>query len=207
VYEILEPYGPLSKSKIWKLGADAYKDMGLAIWEEIPAHVTGNSAVGDLFAGALAAWLVDQGDAVSLTEPLYVLELGAGTGLFSHQFLNAVARRRKRGTFPHPQVILVMCDQSDAQIDEWAEAEILAAHARASVLDFATFAVDDAGKMGAIALKREGRNLSVSSNPLVVVANYFFDSIPADAFRVRGGASTGGSSKRSSATVRRSHTW
>ena len=36
-------------------------------------------------------------------------------------------------------------------------------------------------------LKRSGIALEKIANPLVVVANYFFDSIPTDAFRVRGG--------------------
>lgn len=186
MHEILEPFGPLSKSTIWTRLADVYRG-GLAAWDTVPATVTGNALVGDLFAGAVEAWLFDQGDAVDVAAPLYVVELGAGTGLFSHHFLTAVARRRARGTLPHPRIVLVMCDQSDAQIDEWSGTEALAAHARAGTLDFATYAVDEHGPPGPIVLKRGGQTLSSLTNPLVVVANYFFDSIPTDAFRVRDG--------------------
>lgn len=187
VHKVLEPFGPLSKSTVWALLADVYKSKGLGIWETVPATVTGNPVVGDLFAGAVEAWLLDQGDAIDAGEPLYVLELGAGAGLFSHYFLSAVARRRAHGTFPHPRVVLVMCDQTDLQLDAWAEANALAPHIAARTLDFASVTVDDRGQLDTIVLRRSGTSLSSLKNPLVVVANYFFDSIPCDAFRVRGG--------------------
>jgi hypothetical protein len=187
VIEILEPYGPLSRSTIWQRLADCYTAAGSTVWEDIPTTVTGNPFVGHLFAVALEAWLQDQGDAVDPNEPLYVFEPGAGTGLFSHAFLNALARRRAQGLFPHPRVILLMCDQSDAQLDEWAATPPLAAHADAGALDFATLAVDERGGFGPIVPRRDGRALAALKNPVVVVANYFFDSIPCDAFRVRGG--------------------
>lgn len=185
--KVLEPFGPLSQSIVWSLVADVYKGRGLDIWETVPASVTGNPVVGDLFAGAVEAWLLDRGDAVDAAEPLYVLELGAGTGLFSHYFLTSIARRRARGGFPHPRVVLVMCDQADLRLDAWAEANALAPHLRAGTLDFASFTVDERGDAGTIVLQRSGTRLSSSRNPLVVVANYFFDSIPCDAFRVREG--------------------
>ena len=79
-----------------------------------------------------------QGGAVDAREPLYVLELGAGTGMFSHAFVTAIARRRARGTFPHPRVVLILCDQSEMRFDEWAEVNVLATHIRAGAIDFAT---------------------------------------------------------------------
>jgi hypothetical protein len=187
VREVLEPFGPLSASTIWKRVAEVYARAGPEIWSEVPAAVTGNPFVGDAFAAMLEAWLLDQSDAVDSREPLYVLELGAGTGMFSHPFVTAVARRRARGTFPHPRVVLVLCDQSEMRFDAWAEANVLAKHVASGAIDFATLTVDERGGFEPIALKRSGIALETVRNPLVVVANYFFDSIPTDAFRVRGG--------------------
>ena len=157
------------------------------IWSPVPAAVTGNAFVGDTFAAAVEAWLLDQRDAVDVREPLYVLELGAGTGMFSHLFVTAIARRCANGTFPHPRVVLVLCDQSEMRFDAWAETNVLAKHVRAGAIDFATLSVDERGTFEPIVLKYTGASLAAPVNPLVVVANYFFDSIPTDAFRVRRG--------------------
>src|SRR5262252_2232449 len=92
--EVLEPFGPLSASTIWKRVAEAYAQAGPEIWSDVPAAVTGNAFVADTFAATLEAWLLDQRDAVDVREPLYVLELGAGTGMFSHPFVTAIARRQ-----------------------------------------------------------------------------------------------------------------
>src|SRR6185312_7239793 len=52
-------------------------------------------------------------------------------------------------------------------------------------LDFARF---DIGGDRALALRRRGIELERVTNPLVVIANYVFDSVPADAFAVSDGA-------------------
>ncbi|HET7033623.1 MAG TPA: hypothetical protein VFJ48_10900, partial [Casimicrobiaceae bacterium] len=180
-------FGPLSASTIWKRVAEVYTRAGPEIWSAVPAAVTGNPFVGDTFAAALEAWLLDQGDAVDTREPLYVLELGAGTGMFSHPFVTAIARRRANGTFPHPRVVLVLCDQSEMRFDAWAEANVLAKHRQSGAIDFATLTIDGCGTFAPIVLEHSGASLAATVNPLVVVANYFFDSIPTDAFRVRDG--------------------
>jgi hypothetical protein len=79
--EPLEPFGPLSASTIWRDLSDVYARAGPDIWAKVPAAVTGNAFVGDRFAAALEAWLLDHGDAVDARKPLYVLELGAGSGM------------------------------------------------------------------------------------------------------------------------------
>src|SRR5262245_40340191 len=68
--EVLHPRGPLSASTLWKQVAEAYASAGREIWSSVPAAVTGNVFVGDTFAAALEAWLLDQGDAVDVREPL-----------------------------------------------------------------------------------------------------------------------------------------
>jgi hypothetical protein len=73
------------------------------------------------------------------------------------------------------------------RFDAWAEANVLAKHLSSGAIDFATLTVDERGGFEPIVLKRSGVALEAVANPLVVVANYFFDSIPTDAFRVRGG--------------------
>jgi len=119
---------------IWKRVAEVYTRVGPEIWSAVRTAVRGNPFVGDTFAAALEAWLLDQGDAVDTREPLYVLELGAGTGMFSHPFVAAIARRRANGTFAHPRVVLVLCDQSEMRFDAWAEANVLAKHRQSGEL-------------------------------------------------------------------------
>jgi tetratricopeptide (TPR) repeat protein len=80
-----------------------------------------------------------------------------------------------------------MCDQPGMRFDEWAEENVLAKHVRSGVIDRATVAVRDDGNFAPIVLEHSRSTLASVTNPLVVVANYFFDSIPSDAFRVRDG--------------------
>jgi hypothetical protein len=77
--------------------------------------------VGDRFRRPHWKLAARPGGAVDAREPLYVVELGAGTGIFSHAFVTAIARAAPAGTFPHPRVVLILCDQSEMRFDEWAE--------------------------------------------------------------------------------------
>jgi hypothetical protein len=92
-------------------------------------------------------------------ERVQIVELGAGAGRFAH----GLARELR-----HP-FTYTLTDFAESQLEDWRRHEGLEG------FEFAR--VDLAGE---IALDVQG--------PLVVIANYVFDSLPVDAFAVKGGA-------------------
>jgi hypothetical protein len=79
-----------------------------------------------------------------------------------------------------PPVVYVMTDFAQGTLDEWAANPALADDR----LDFARF---DVAVDRTLALRRRGIALERLANPLVVIANYVFDSVPADAFAIADG--------------------
>jgi tetratricopeptide (TPR) repeat protein len=81
----------------------------------------------------------------------------------------------------------VLTDMAGANLDFLQAHPPLQPYAEAGLLDFAHF---DAAAPADLRLLRSGETLSraaATANPLLLFANYFFDSIPQDCFTVEGG--------------------
>jgi tetratricopeptide (TPR) repeat protein len=75
----------------------------------------------------------------------------------------------------------VMTDFAESQLEDWENNPAL----EGDRFDFARF---DLTQDAPPVLRRRGITLEHLANPLVVIANYVFDSVPADAFAVENGA-------------------
>ena len=117
---------------------------------------------------------------LDLDEPLYVVELGAGPGRFAHGFRRELDAFVEALPFALPPIVYVMTDLGESTIEQWAANPALDDER----FDFARF---DVGGDGVLQLRRRGVALDRLANPLVVIANYVFDSIPADAFAISDG--------------------
>ena len=73
-----------------------------------------------------------------------------------------------------------MTELAQGTLEDWAANPAL-------VDDRVDFARFDVGVDRTLALRRRGIELKRLANPLVVIANYVFDSVPADAFAVGDG--------------------
>lgn len=119
-------------------------------------------------------------------------ELGAGSGKFGYLLAHALHEVLGPGGgaavpgFASPRVVVVLTDFAEANVDAWESMGGLRDLADAGRVDFATF---DAGNDEELRLRRSGAVLRAGTvaNPLVAVANYFFDTLPVDAFSVCGG--------------------
>jgi hypothetical protein len=76
-----------------------------------------------------------------------------------------------------PELVYVMTDLGEATLDDWAGNPALADER----IDFARY---DAVAGGPLGLRRRGGELARAANPVVLIANYVFDSLPVDAFAV-----------------------
>ena len=172
---------PLSQSRVWELQRAFYEDNASEAFAEIPHQIVDNPFVAAAYARVVVGYLRDCArGALDLDEPLYVVELGAGPGRFAHGFRRELDAFVEALPFALPPIVYVMTDLGESTIQQWAANPALDDER----FDFARF---DVGGDGVLNLRRRGVALDRLANPLVVIANYVFDSIPADAFAISDG--------------------
>jgi hypothetical protein len=179
-WRTLEQNVPLSQSVIWRLQRDFYAQRGLKAWNEdlVPSYITNNPFIAEIFAGIVAAFLRDcmspaqpTSPSLSRENPLRILELGAGTGKFSFLFLRKLTALLRNHNVPLHLMRYRMTDASEKLVTEWDENAYLKEFVGSGILEFEIFQAGQEHR-----LQRRG--------PLVIIANYVFDSLPQDAFAI-----------------------
>jgi hypothetical protein len=165
----------LSESPVWNLQREWYEARATQAVAEVPHQVVDNPFVAAAYARVVFGYLRDT--APDPEEPLYIVELGAGAGRFAHGFTRELEALMDASPLELPQVVYVMTDVAESTLADWAANPLLAN----AQIDFARF---DVGADAPLQLRRRGIVLDRVANPLVVIANYIFDSVPADAFAI-----------------------
>jgi tetratricopeptide (TPR) repeat protein len=179
---ILEQDVPLSQSLIWQRQRDFYAERALKAWTEdlVPNYITNNPFIAEIYADVIAAFLADCMP-LSPENPLRIVELGAGTGKFSFLFLRKLTALLRERNIPQELVRYWMTDCSEQFIAAWRANACLAEFLQAEMLEFEVFRVGEENWSGT------SRLCSDQTGPLVVIANYVFDSLPQDAFIISNG--------------------
>jgi hypothetical protein len=171
----------LSRSRVWDLLRAYYEGQATEAFAEVPHQVIDNPFVAAAYARVVTGYLRDCARAgLDLDEPLYIVELGAGAGRFAHGFVRELGAILDALPLALPPVVYVMTDAAASTLSDWERNPALGDER----LDFARF---DVGSDRTLALRRRGVELERLANPLVVIANYLFDSVPVDAFAVGDG--------------------
>jgi SAM-dependent MidA family methyltransferase len=175
---LLETAVPLSQSVIWRLQSDYYARRGLKAWTEdqVPSYITNNPFIAEIYAAIVAGFLSDclrhsDTSSISPESPLRILEFGAGTGKFAYLFLRKLTPLLRERNIAPETVRYTMTDCADELLAYWRSNSYLAEFTSTGILDFE--------------LLRAGENINPATpaqSPLIVVANYVFDSLPQDAF-------------------------
>lgn len=176
----LETDVPFSQSVIWRMQRDFYVQRGIKAWTEdmVPQFITNNPFIAEIYARIVFGFLCDCSEPPPSPEhPLRIFELGAGVGKFSCLFLRQLTSLLRGNRMPAETVRYCMTDCSEGLIQEWRNNPYLAEFVDSGMLEFERFQVGE---------KVESRFLS-ASRPLVLIANYVFDSLPQDAFTIRDG--------------------
>jgi hypothetical protein len=188
---VLEDYTQCSRSHLWKLMMSFYDRKGPESWSHgiVPHFITSNAFIGRTYAKVLQGYIHDcikKIGSINVDEPLYIVELGAGSGKFSFYMLRALEELQELSAFPFQKIIYVMTDFTEANFKFWCSHPSLKPYFDKGVLDAGIFdAVSDSN----IKLWRSGKVLSANCcvNPICVVANYLFDTLCHDIFQVDGG--------------------
>lgn len=191
--DVLQEKVRLSESMLWSLQRAYYDEAGVEAWRrgDIPSLATTNAFLARVYAEAVLAYLLDNRGSIDPGEPVYLVELGAGAGRLG--FLVVKTLKTMRRLYPELdglRLVYVLSDAAAPNVRFWQQHPPLRHLSEGGDLRFALWSSSDGGR---IALQdADGQpdtvlEASSTTNPLVVVANYVFDSLPADAFHVRAG--------------------
>ncbi|MCU0513903.1 MAG: tetratricopeptide repeat protein [Anaerolineae bacterium] len=177
-----------SQSLIWQLQRQYYDRHGISAWGEnrIPFSISTSPFIAGAYARLVAAALRDWGPQLDLSEPVYVVELGAGSGRLGFHFLRQMDAFYDDSPLRGVPLTYVLTDLVEKNITFWEQHPSLQPYVAAGRLDFARF---DAIADSDLHLRHSGRVLRAGAlkNPLIVLANYVLDSLPMDLFWVEGG--------------------
>lgn len=182
----LETACRLSRSVLWRLQRRFFERRGMAAWSEgvVPHHMTNSPWLARAYSRVIRGYLRDWGAEIDRSQPVYVVELGAGSGRLAFHLVRLLAGL---ASDPTPVAVrYVMTDFAEANLAAWRAHPQLAAWLADGRLDIARF---DAEHDRAIALERTGETLAPGrvANPVIAIANYVFDGLPLDAFSVEDG--------------------
>lgn len=187
---LLEADKPLSQSLLWHIQRRYFLREGMAAWQNdvVPSDISCNPVMAHAYSQMVLAVLRDYAaeNALSPDEPIYMIELGAGSGRLGYHFLQQFDGRFANSPFSKFQFKYVLTDFVPKIISFWQNHPRLHPWVAAGKLDFALFDVTD---MRPLTLQHSGLTLTPDRfvNPVILIANYFFDSIPQDSFVVADG--------------------
>lgn len=190
---ILESGVPLSESLVWRRQRQFYAQRGMRAWAEdhVPCFLTSNPFIAEIYARIVCGFLRDclvvgRGEVptVSPKKPLRILELGAGTGKFAFLFLRHLTEELRTEGFPPEMIRYCMTDCSETLVTAWRKNGRLCEFVERGLLEFDLFTVGDSTR-SRFAVGNGAPESGLTSGPLVVIANYVFDSLPQDAFVIR----------------------
>lgn len=187
---VIEEGVRLSDSLLWDLQRAYYTHAGIEAWKSgtVPSYITTNAFIAQAYARVIHASLIDrarvEGEGAA---PVHIIELGAGHGRFGFMVLRKLHDLVRQSPIPVSPFCYVMTDLVQKNIDYWRRQESLRPFVDRGLLDFACFDVERGG--AELTLQHSGRVISAEApvGSMVVIANYLFDSLLVDVFRVHEG--------------------
>ncbi len=187
---ILEADKPLSQSMIWKLQADFYANQGPKAWSNgiVPQYITTNPYIANLYAKTVFGYCRDIAASKDFDHntTIYMMELAAGVGRFTYTFLKRFTSILNKSPLKNLKFKYIITDLAERNVTYWLNHSYLKPFFESGVLDCATF---DMTGDEEIHLRNSGEvlNKGTLKNPLLLFANYTFDSLPQDTFYVNNG--------------------
>jgi hypothetical protein len=155
----------------------------------VPSFITNNAFIARAYARLAVALMRDllRTGALDARQPVHVIELGGGAGRFAYLFLRAL--EEERGSLPELAAVplrYVLTDLVPANLEKARGHERLRPLVDKGTLDFARYDLEQDDTLR-LAVSGERIDKGRLRNPALVLANYAFDSVRHDAYRVRAG--------------------
>jgi hypothetical protein len=185
---IVEENKPFSQSLIWQLQRQYYINQGEKAWSQmrIPFGITTNPFIAMAYSRMIYGFLRDWLPQIDVSEPVYIIEIGAGPGRLGFNILNQLDEFYSTSAVKHIPYQYILTDLAEKNIEFWKAQPQLAQYVEAGKLDFARF---DAVNDTELLLEHSGQKLvgGTLKNPVIVIANYVWDTLPVDLFYVENG--------------------
>ncbi len=187
---ILEGEKQLSQSMVWNLQSDFFANQGPEAWTKgiVPQYITTNPYIANLYAKTIFGYCRDYATRpnVDKDSTIYIMELASGVGRFTYTFLKRFLHIVENSSLKGLKFKYIVTDFSEKNIEYWQKHSFLKPYFDSGILDCATF---DITKDDKLKLRNSGEVLKCGNlkNPLILIANYTFDSLPQDTFYVNNG--------------------
>jgi tetratricopeptide (TPR) repeat protein len=192
---LLEKEVPISQSLIWRWQRQFYAQRGLKSWTEdmVPQFITNNPFFAEIYAGIVFSFICDcialeakDFRSPSARNPLRILELGAGPGKFAFLFLCQLEALLQSKDISLDIVRYCMSDCSGTVMEAWRTNKLLSEFFDRGILQFEL--LDASGEINSRFVRGDAsKTIEQPQSPLLVIANYVFDSLPHDAFVIKEG--------------------
>lgn len=180
------PYTRFADSSLWSLQREYFERQGMGAWAKapVPQYVTSSPSMAHAYVTlVLGFWRDLKRRGFSSEQPLYIIELGAGSGRFAYQFLVQFFAAFDLVRGPGDKVVYVMTDFAASNVKQWQQDvhAKLKPYTDQGCLDFSIF---DAEADTSLHLQRQNIALVPGSLelPPVVIANYVFSALRQDLF-------------------------
>ncbi len=184
----------LAGSPIWNLQADFYASQGIKAWSAgtVPFHITNTPILARTYNALILGYLRDlqAQNLLCKNTPLFILEIGGGTGRHAYMFLRAwESLCQKIPLAKDIKIQYILTDLCHQNISYYKTHPRFQQFIEQGLLDFAVFEAEQGTSVisettGDYILPKS----SAHSNPLIVIANYVFDSLTTELFKISHGA-------------------
>lgn len=179
-----------SNSLLWKYQRDYFAARGVDAWAkgDVPFYVTSNVVIANNYAQIAIRFIIDNinNKSINPEKPIYMFELGTGSGKFSYLFLSKLTTLFKEFNLDHLKFCYVMTDFTNNNLAFWQGHQSLKPFLEKGMLDFAIYQIGETQDINLIN-KKISLGTNSCENPIIVVGNYIFDTVPHDVFRVYSG--------------------
>jgi len=167
----------LSESQMWHELRDFYESEGVNVWsnDHLPFFATNNPALAKTYTDLFTSFIEDcakQG-LLNQDEPVYFVELGGGMGRLAYLILVRLSQIASSLPF---EVKYLLTDYSRSNVEHYRQHEKLVPFLENGMLQVQTYDAEGDDEL-----------LAPPSNPIFVIANYLFDSLSHDGFKVNNG--------------------
>jgi len=184
---VLETAQPLSRSLLWKLQREFFRQKSTGAWGEgiVPSYITSNPFTAGAYARVVSGYLLDllRNGKINPDQPVYMMELGTGSGCFAYRFLERFLEIYRHSLFKDITVKYIATDFIEENLDFIMNHFKMQDYIETGILDTACF---DVQHPAPLKLRHNNKTLGPGQlkNPVIILANYFFDSIPQDDFYI-----------------------
>ena len=190
----VEANKPFINSKIWKLQKDFYKNQGISAWiGKVPFYITSNCFLARKYAEMLINLISDglRNKTFNPKHPIYIFELGSGSGKFAYHLINDLMQCRKDVQDIELDIRYIMTDLCPKNIDFWKKHHQLKDMVIDGILDMGVFDADYCNDITTEYAKKTVTKKSLV-NPPIIIGNYFLDTISCDLLHFKEGEVTQG---------------